>query len=137
MPKMIGGQGSDHETYMMSLLGARLAYLEELPRGHVLDLAKLKQISGTAEITGRYLYRDQLTFRATHLLVVNTNSSCATIVIRRLHAHPGFSFDVVDRTHGSGSPRPTPGRRCPPSPDGPAGGCRDSAPGDRGVTRAS
>lgn len=108
MPRLLGGKGSDHETYIMSLLGARLAYLEELPRGHVLDMARIKQISGTAEITGRYLYQNQLTFRATHLLAVNTNYPPVVADVdhgtwRRLLSIPWpFSFDKSNEARDKG-----------------------------------
>jgi P4 family phage/plasmid primase-like protien len=65
--------GNGHEAYRVQLLGLRLALLEELPDGHRLSVATLKQITDTGTIAARRLYQQAMTFRATHSLVVTTN----------------------------------------------------------------
>jgi putative DNA primase/helicase len=57
----------------MDLRGARLAYMEETPEDRYLSVNTLKQIVGTPTIKGRFLYKNQLTFRSTHSLFLNTN----------------------------------------------------------------
>lgn len=57
----------------MDLRGARLAYMEETPEDRYLSVNTVKQIVGTPTIKGRKLYRDLITFRATHSIFLNTN----------------------------------------------------------------
>ncbi len=57
----------------MDLRGARLAYVEETPEDRYLSVNTLKQVVGTPTIKGRMLYKDMVTFRATHSLFLNTN----------------------------------------------------------------
>lgn len=71
--KLLGGQGNEHDTQWMTLQGARLACVEELPEGHQLPVAKIKKLADTSTITGRLIGRDYVTFPATHSLIVNTN----------------------------------------------------------------
>ena len=71
--KLLIGSQSDHPTESMTLRGARLAAIEELPEGRHLNLALLKSHVGTSKITAREMRRDNVTFEATHSLMVNTN----------------------------------------------------------------
>jgi P4 family phage/plasmid primase-like protien len=71
--KLLVGSQSDHPTESMTLFGARLAAIEELPEGRHLNLALLKSHVGTSKITARKMRRDNVTFFATHALMVNTN----------------------------------------------------------------
>lgn len=57
----------------MDLRGARLAYMEETPEDRYLSVNTLKQIVGVPTIKGRKLYKDMITFRATHSIFLNTN----------------------------------------------------------------
>jgi putative DNA primase/helicase len=60
-------------TDMYDLRGTRFVAVEELPEGARLNTVKLKKIAGTDRITARKLYHDNVSFRATHSLFVNTN----------------------------------------------------------------
>ncbi|GAA3638589.1 phage/plasmid primase, P4 family [Streptomyces chitinivorans] len=73
--KALIGSASDHPTELMTLKGARFAYIEELPEGDYLNPQRLKKISGTTEITARYIGQDNVTWRATHCTFVTTNYS--------------------------------------------------------------
>lgn len=57
----------------MDLRGCRLAYMEETPEDRYLSVHTLKQLVGTPTIKGRRLFKDMVTFRATHSLFLNTN----------------------------------------------------------------
>lgn len=64
---------NDQPTELMDLRGVRFAYMEELPESHLLNVQRLKKITGTPEITARELYKSSTTFSATHSLFVSTN----------------------------------------------------------------
>jgi putative DNA primase/helicase len=72
-PKLLLGNASDHPTDMMTLRGARIAFIEELPEGKHLNVQRLKSIVGTDTISGRYMGQDFTDFPATHSLFVTTN----------------------------------------------------------------
>lgn len=63
----------DHPTELTQLMGARLAVAEELPEGRHLNVKRLKDVLGTATLTARQVRRDNVTWRATHAIVVSTN----------------------------------------------------------------
>jgi P4 family phage/plasmid primase-like protien len=63
----------DHPTEMMTLRGARLALLEELPEGRHLNVKRLKDTVGTSPITARAIAKDNITWAATHTLMLTTN----------------------------------------------------------------
>lgn len=71
--KVLLGNSGDHSTEYMTLKGARLAYIEELPEGDYLNAQRLKKIAGTAEITARAIGENNVTWEATHSLFVTTN----------------------------------------------------------------
>jgi P4 family phage/plasmid primase-like protien len=58
---------------IMALQGARSVWLEETPEAAHLDIAKLKKIIGTSDITGHHLYKSSVTWKATHSLFITTN----------------------------------------------------------------
>ncbi len=62
-----------HPTELMDLRGARYAILEETPEARRLDVHRLKKAVGTETITARKIRQDDVTFKATHSLFVNTN----------------------------------------------------------------
>lgn len=64
---------SDHPTELMTLRGARLALIEETPEGRKLPVKRLKDVLGTPTITARAIRRDNVTWQATHSLVLTTN----------------------------------------------------------------
>ena len=63
----------DHPTTLMTLMGARLGVIEELPEGRALNVKRLKDTVGTPEITARKMRQDDITFTATHGLMLSTN----------------------------------------------------------------
>lgn len=71
--KAVLGNEHDHSTEKMVFRGARWAILEELPEAQVLRPAVIKKLIGTAKITARLMRRDNVTFDATHSLLVNSN----------------------------------------------------------------
>lgn len=71
--RVILGSHDQHPTELMDLRGARLAYIEETPEARRLDVARLKRIVGTEEITARRIAKDPVTFAPTHTLIVLTN----------------------------------------------------------------
>lgn len=62
-----------HPTELMDFRGARYAALEETPEARRLDTNRLKRTVGTPTITARHIRKDDVTFEATHTLVINTN----------------------------------------------------------------
>jgi putative DNA primase/helicase len=71
--RVLLGDPSDHPTSMMTLQGARMAVVEELPEGRSLNVKRLKDTVGTPKITARKMRQDEVTFRATHGLFISTN----------------------------------------------------------------
>lgn len=63
----------DHPTTLMTLMGARLGVIEELPEGRALNVKRLKDVVGTPEITARKMRQDDVTFTATHGIMLSTN----------------------------------------------------------------
>ncbi len=57
----------------MTLRGVRMAVIEEFPEGHTLSNRNLKEIIGTPVIQGRFLFKEWVTWEATHTLFVTTN----------------------------------------------------------------
>lgn len=71
--KLLRGGAGDHPTELMTLRGARIAYVDETPEAGQLNVARLKSVLGAEWITARAVYRDNLTWKATHSLIVSTN----------------------------------------------------------------
>lgn len=71
--KAILGNADSHTTELMDLKGTRLAFIEETPEARRLNIARVKKIAGTREITARRLYKDAVPFPTTHTLIINTN----------------------------------------------------------------
>ncbi|HQC92536.1 MAG TPA: phage/plasmid primase, P4 family [Microbacteriaceae bacterium] len=71
--KLFMGNPGDHPTELMTLMGARLVIAEETPEGRRLNVKRVKDAVGTAEITARPLYRDNVTFAASHAVWLSTN----------------------------------------------------------------
>ena len=63
----------DHPTEMMTLRGARLALIEETPEARTLDVARLKKVVGTPQITARLAHKDNVTWNSTHSLFITSN----------------------------------------------------------------
>lgn len=64
---------SDHPTELMTLRGARLALIEETPEARHLSVKRLKDVVGTPTMTARLIRRDNVSWEATHSLVLTTN----------------------------------------------------------------
>ncbi len=71
--KLLTASSHDHPTELTTLMGARLAIIEELPEGARFSVKRLKDVLGTAKITARKIQRDNVTWKATHSLFVTTN----------------------------------------------------------------
>lgn len=70
---LMGGQNAGHTTDFFDLRGTRFVAVEETPEAGRLDVVRLKKVAGTERITARKLYADNVSFPASHTLVVNTN----------------------------------------------------------------
>ena len=62
----------DHPTELMTLWGARLAFMEELPDQH-LNIKRLKDTHGTGRMNARYCGKDNVEWSPTHSIFVTTN----------------------------------------------------------------
>lgn len=71
--QVIIGDFTSHSTGWTTLRGLRLATVEELPGGRLLNLPAVKRLAGTAEITARKMRQDDVTFKQTHSLIVTSN----------------------------------------------------------------
>lgn len=71
--KALLGEPGAHTTELMTFRGLRMAVLEETPEEGHLDMHRVKMTVGTPEITARLMRRDNVTFRATHTMWINTN----------------------------------------------------------------
>lgn len=71
-PKVLLGNPSDHSTERMTLMGVRLAVIEELPEQHISGVM-LKQLVGIKSITARRIAKDNVTFTVSHTLLLTTN----------------------------------------------------------------
>lgn len=71
--RILLGDPSDHPTSLMTLMGARMGVIEELPEGRSLNVKRLKDIVGTPEITARKMRQDEVTFPNQSCLFVSTN----------------------------------------------------------------
>lgn len=70
---LMGGQNGAHTTDLADLRGTRFVAIEETPEAGRLDVVRLKKVAGTARVTARRLYHDNVSFPASHTLFVNTN----------------------------------------------------------------
>jgi len=69
---LLARQG-DHPTELMTLRGARLAVMEELPELGHLNVKRLKDLLGTGEMSARYIAKDTVVWKPTHTPIVTTN----------------------------------------------------------------
>lgn len=58
---------------LMPFKGARFAIAEELPEGRRLSATRLKETVGTPMMTGRYMYKNIVSWKSTHSLFLTTN----------------------------------------------------------------
>ncbi|MGH3810270.1 MAG: phage/plasmid primase, P4 family [Pseudonocardiaceae bacterium] len=65
--------GNDHSTEIADLRGKRFLVAEEMTEGRALDVTTIKRIQDVGVIKARYVYKDNMTFRASHSLFCTTN----------------------------------------------------------------
>ena len=63
---------SQHPTELMDFRGARMAVLEELPEDKILNMRRVKAITGP-EISARYCGHDSAPYDTTHGLIISSN----------------------------------------------------------------
>ena len=63
---------SQHPTELMDFRGARMAVLEELPEDKILNMRRVKAITGP-EISARYCGNDSAPYDTTHGLIISSN----------------------------------------------------------------
>jgi putative DNA primase/helicase len=66
-------KGTEHSTEMADLRGKRLVIAEEMTEGRALDVTMIKRIQDVGTIKARYIRKDNITFRASHSLIMTTN----------------------------------------------------------------
>lgn len=71
--RLLVADPGDHPTTLMTLMGARVGMIEELPEGRSLNVKRLKDTVGTPEITARKMRQDDITFPNTTALFLATN----------------------------------------------------------------
>jgi putative DNA primase/helicase len=71
-PRVLLGNPSDHSTELMTLMGVRLAVIEELPEQHISGV-RLKQLVGVKSITARRIAKDNVTFPVSYTMLLTTN----------------------------------------------------------------
>ena len=64
---------SEHSTERADLRGQRLLIGEELSEGRSIDITALKRIQDVSVIKARYVHKDNISFSASHSLLVTTN----------------------------------------------------------------
>lgn len=71
--KLLRASPNDHPTELMSLLGVRVAVIEETPEAGKLNVQRLKAVLGTDRITARGMFKDNMSWKPTHSLFLMTN----------------------------------------------------------------
>lgn len=71
--KLLTGSGQEHETVLTDLVGHRLVFVDETPRGKVNE-ARLKQLTGTGRIRARKIAQDSFEFDARFKLWIAGNN---------------------------------------------------------------
>lgn len=71
--RVLLGRNNDHPTELMTLRGARLALMEELPELGHLNVKRLKDLHGVGKMTARLCGKDSVSWTPTHTLFVTTN----------------------------------------------------------------
>lgn len=67
------GDGGGPSPSLAKIRGARLVFAKETDRGRRLDEALLKSLTGGDSITARFLHENEITFRPTFKIVLETN----------------------------------------------------------------
>ena len=72
-PKLVAGAKDEHSTERADLRGQRFLIAEEMTDDRALNVIAIKQITDVSRIKARYVYKDNITFVASHSLFVTTN----------------------------------------------------------------
>ena len=71
--KLLRANPNDHPTELMTLFGARVAVIDETPEVAQLNVQRLKATVGQTWMTARAVFRNNVTWLATHSLFVMSN----------------------------------------------------------------
>jgi putative DNA primase/helicase len=72
---MARGRSAGSATpHIMALQGRRIVWVSETNEGASLNSAQVKFLTGGGDLTGRDLFKDQVTFPATHTMLLITNN---------------------------------------------------------------
>lgn len=72
-PRLLGGADKAHASIIHALMGRRLSFIDEAPRGGAAGTERLKQLTGGGEMTGNRMNENPVTFRPSHTLVLTAN----------------------------------------------------------------
>jgi phage/plasmid-associated DNA primase len=61
------------ERQKAKLMGTRLVVSNEIDPSHIIDVARIKEITSTTELDGRKLYQEAQTFKPSHTILVTAN----------------------------------------------------------------
>ena len=73
VPKQVLVGKNDDPHALMPFRGARVAVIEELPEGRRLSATRIKETVGTPYMKGRFMYKNLVSWKATHSLFLTTN----------------------------------------------------------------
>ena len=76
-PRLLGAADKTHASIIHALMGRRLSFIDEGPRGGTAGTERLKQLTGGGELTGNRMNENPVTFRPTHTLVLTANDDPA------------------------------------------------------------
>lgn len=68
-----GGSADEVRKGLLSFRGKRLMYCEETPEEGKLPTETIKKLSGSKEVDARALYKGEVTFKASHTMLISTN----------------------------------------------------------------
>ncbi len=107
-PRALLADPSAHPTEIAAFKGARVAFLDELPDEKRINMANIKRLVGSEQVTGRFIGRDSVTFDITWSMFLNTNhlqgvTETDTATWRRLYLLP-FTKHFVETADEVKSP---------------------------------
>jgi putative DNA primase/helicase len=73
MELLISSINDRHPTEIAKLMGARLVITQETQEGRRWDEAKVKQLTGSDKLTGRFMRQDFFDFTPTHKFLISGN----------------------------------------------------------------
>jgi DNA polymerase I-like protein with 3'-5' exonuclease and polymerase domains len=72
-PRLLGGADKAHASIIYALMGRRLSFIDEGPRGGTAGTERLKQLTGGADLTGNAMNSNPVTWKPTHTLILTCN----------------------------------------------------------------